>query len=625
MRVWSLLLLGAVTPPTVGAAPRYAMPAAVSRRLGVAERLGAADPDAPLMMTIVLRVRQLEALEALIAAQQQPGSPEYHRWLTPAEFAVRFAPLERSHGAVVGWLQQQGFTVQPGASRLRVDFSGSVAQVQRAFGVRMGHYRHRGRRVLANESAPLLPMEFAGLVGFVRLNTFPLAEPQVRLGGPGGTVNVMAPHDMYTAYDVAPVLAQGMDGTGQTIAVVARSDFDSGDVVRFQQLFGVPVHEPVRVFPGGSPGIGAAQGVCGTIRNRGEQQACIKAEETEVLLDVEWAGVMAPGATVLADISEFDVDAALVDVITRHPEAKIISMSFGGCERFNEDGLRLLSSFYAQAAAQGQTVLVASGDGGADGCRDGGAASVNALASDPNVTAVGGTGLDPGFNASGDATRYVRESAWNDVSGASGGGVSTLVAKPSYQAAPATPSDGARDQPDVALLASPPSPGYVIVVESRETIVGGTSVATPAWAGIVALLNQAARTDGAGALNYRLYALGRRQYAGQGPAVFNDVTRGDNNRNGVPGFGAGPGFDLVTGLGSPNVQRLVAAFAAPECTGDCNGDGAVTIDELLVGVNLALAEGTPVPCTAFDVNGDGHVTIDELVDAAGRALNGCAD
>jgi len=73
------------------------------------------------------------------------------------------------------------------------------------------------------------------------------------------------------------------------------------------------------------------------------------------------------------------------------------------------------------------------------------------------------------------------------------------------------------------------------------------------------------------------------------------------------------------------VQRLVAAFAAPECTGDCNGDGAVTIDELLVGVNLALAEGTPVPCTAFDVNGDGHVTIDELVDAAGRALNGCAD
>src|SRR6185295_17272599 len=104
-----------------------------------------------------------------------------------------------------------------------------------------------------------------------------------------------------------------------------------------------------------------------------------------------------------------------------------------------------------------------------------------------------------------------------------------------YQMIPGVPVDGARDQPDVALLASPSTVGYVIIFEGQLLVVGGTSVAAPAWAGIVALLNDAAGTDALGALNHRLYALVRRQYADGGRAVFHDVTVGNIGFNDVAG------------------------------------------------------------------------------------------
>jgi kumamolisin len=200
-----------------------------------------------------------------------------------------------------------------------------------------------------------------------------------------------------------------------------------------------------------------------------------------------------------------------------------------------------------------------------------------------------------------------------------------LVSKPAYQAIPGVPMDGARDQPDVALLASPGNAGYVVVFEGALNVVGGTSAAAPTWAGIVALLNHAASagSSGAGALNPRLYALGQRQYAEGGPAVFHDVTAGNNSFHGVPGASAGPGFDLASGLGTPNVDLLVHAFTPSACTGDCNGDGTVTIDELILGVDIALGATAVNACPLMDTNHDGEITIDELIAATNRALNGC--
>lgn len=625
---------------------RRAVPASVPGRLQAAAELGAADPDATLRMSLTLRLADSDALDRLIADQQRPGSADYRRWLTTDEFAARFAPPVAVYAELVAWLQQQGFTVSPSPARLRVDFTGTVRQAEAAFAVHMRRFVHRQREVLANVDVVSLPARFADLVGAARLNTFPLAHPALQVMEASTRVNTMAPDDMYTAYAVAPVLDGGIDGGGQTIAVVARSDFLASDVAAFQSRFGVAQRAPVKVFPAANPGIGSPNFACAGMHGQ-DLQTCLQGEEVEVVLDTEWAGAMAPGASVLVDISDRDIDASLLDVVNNHPEAKIVSISFGVCERLDASAVQTLHPLYAQAAVQGQTVLVASGDNGPDECADGGRASVNALASDPNVTAVGGTALDPAFDAGGSATGYAGERVWNDAAGASGGGASALVAKPAYQSGPGVPADGARDLPDVALLASPHSSGYIIVVENQLAIVGGTSVATPSWAGVVALLNTAGHADGLGALNYPLYDLARRQFAGGGAGVFHDVTVGDTAFNGLTGFAAAAGFDLATGWGSPVTDLLVQAFsqaaatatdtplASPTppptptatlprpCPGDCSGDGRVTVADLVALVDMLLGE-TPVQlCPAGDRNRDGTISVGEIIAAIDAELNGC--
>jgi subtilase family serine protease len=641
--VW--LLLGA---HVVHAVQRYELRNSVPGRATASRWVAAAASDESLQMSLTLRLRRPADLLPLISAQQDPQSPDYHRWLTPDEFAARFAPAAEDYRAVADWLHREGFTVRPMVSTARIDFSGRVRDVERTFSVHMNHYSHHGRRPLANEDPPQLPAEFAGTVDFVRLNTFPLAEPLVRLATSTGTVTAMAPSDMYTAYGMQSVLDAGRNGSGQTIAVVARSDFNVSDITSFQQQFSVPVRNPMKAFPSTNPGVGAPNGACQGIRNPREYQTCLQGEEGEVLLDTEWAGAMAPGATVLVDISGADIDTSLMDIVAHHPEAKVITMSFGACERLDSSDINVFGPLYAQAVAQGQAIMVSTGDDGADGCQDGRGRSVNVLASDANVTAVGGTALDPGFRANGAATGYVSERVWNDADGASGGGASTLVVKPAYQDAPGVPADGFRDQPDVSLLASPSNPGYVMVMEGSVAVAGGTSFSAPSWAGIAAILNDTLHTSGP--WNATLYALARQQYGGDGPAVFHDVTTGDNSFNRVSGgYVAAPGYDLATGLGSPDVAALVNALAATAststptptptsapsspspsatpfadvCVGDCSGSGDVTVEELVTMVNIALGTGELSSCPAGDRNDDGSVTIDEIVIAVNNALSGC--
>jgi pseudomonalisin len=667
------------------AAPSYQLRNSVPARATASRWARAADLDESLEMSVTLRLRNPDQLAALVAAQQDPRSPQYRRWLTPDEFAARFAPSLEEYETVVDWLQREGFEVRPHVSPLRIDFSGTVGRVERTFGVRMNHYRDRGGTALANENAPLVPAEFIDRVNVVRLDTFPLANPLLRISTSQAVVDAMAPADMYVAYGMQALLDRGVNGAGQTIAVVARSDFKASDVASFQQQFGVPVRNPVKVLPTTNPGIGAADGICHGIRNQQARDFCIQGEESEVLLDTQWANAMAPGATVLVDISGTDIDVSFMDIVTNHPEAKVITVSFGACEQFSAASGSLFRPMFLQAAAQGQTVLVSTGDDGSDDCGDGGGRSVNVLASDANVTAVGGTRLDPGFDANGDATGYVSETVWNDHAGASGGGVSTLVSKPAYQNAPGVPSGGWRAVPDVSLLASPMHAGYVTVVEGDIVVAGGTSASAPSWGGIVALLNQALHLDGTGPLNASLYALAQEQYARHGAAVFHDVTQGDNGFNGVPGYAAGPGYDLATGLGTPNVAALVQALemiatpptptasptatptmdptrtpsrtptpvatatstpsavptatasqaptsppptvtATPEpglCIGDCDHSGAVGIDELLTMVNIVLGTADPASCPGAEGTAAGPLTVADVITAVNNALNGC--
>jgi pseudomonalisin len=607
---------------------RVELPQAVSRRATAARQVGRANLDDALAMSITLPVRHQAELAALIEAQQRLGSPEYHHWLSPEEFAARFAPAPEEYETLARWLESQGFSVRRWESRVRLDFSGTVDRVEQSFGVRMNYYVHRGGTHLANENAPLVPAEFADRIALLRLNTFPLARPLVRPAGV--SLNTMAPHDLQIAYNARPVLDRGIDGAGQIIAVVARSDYSDSDVVQFQQEFGGSPLKPVKVFPQGtSPGIGAPNGVCRGVQPYAERRKCIWEEKGEVLLDVQWANAMAPGATVLVDIAgpalgvQADIDQSLFDIVNHHPEAKVITMSFGACERVDSSDHALFAPAYAQAAAQGQTVLVATGDDGVNDCGDGQGASVNVLATDSNVTAVGGTALDPGFDAGGNATGYRSESVWNDQYGASGGGISSIVAVPSYQLALGLSTGGFRSVPDVSLLASPISFGYVSVVDGNVSLVGGTSAGAPSWAGVIALLNQTGHPSGAGVANYRLYALAQKQYATAAAGPFHDIVSGNNGAGGIAGFAAGAGYDFGTGIGTPDVDLLSQAFAAAACPGDCDGNGTVTVDEILTAVNIALGTQAVSPCEAADTNSDGMVTVDELLQAVNRALNGC--
>src|SRR5262249_19110602 len=229
------------------------------------------------------------------------------------------------------------------------------------------------------------------------------------------------------------------------------------------------------------------------------------------------------------------------------------------------------------AAAEGMSALVSAGDDGVADCRrpDGSLApAVNVFAASPYVTAVGGTQLDPLFDAAGDATGYGGEAVWNDTTvmggGAGGGGRSAFFSKPSYQDLPGIPADGARGLPDVAFAARPGHPGVALVGGGLVPAfgVGGTSARAPVWAGMAALLVQK-RGGRLGLLNGELYELGSEQVLGLRAPVFHDVTAGSISLPGVPGPAAGPGYDLATGWGSFDAPALLAAFApGAACQGD---------------------------------------------------------
>jgi subtilase family serine protease len=236
-----------------------------------------------------------------------------------------------------------------------------------------------------------------------------------------------------------------------------------------------------------------------------------------------------------------------------------------------------VASIVNQAQSQGQAIMVSAGDQGAAGvvfsnnqCVTASTANVNELASNPLITSVGGTSLNAPFNAAGVITGYTSERVWDDPNdgmsiarggGATGGGASVFFPKPSFQSG-VTPADGARDQPDVALLASGFFPGAFFYNDEGGVgvlgVVGGTSFSAPAWAGIVDLLVQ--KSGGKlGSINSGVYALAS---AGQAAAGFHDITTGNNRFNGVTGFSAGPGYDQATGWGSVDINQFVTAMGA---------------------------------------------------------------
>ncbi len=525
---------------------------------------------------------QQRALDALLEAQQDPGSPQYHQWLTPEAFGRSFGVAERDLSTVVEWLEGHGFQVEPPApARREIIFSGTAAQVLSAFHTELHVYEIHGQRHYANASDPQIPLALADVVGgVVSLNDFlsqPLHRPaSLAPAGPeftSGGAHYLGPADFATIYDVAALYSQSVDGTGQSVAVLGRTDLKLSDVQSFRSDFGLPANNPNVVLNGPDPGVISVN------------------EQAEATLDVEWAGAVAKKATVQfvlsASTNSTDGIALSAEYAVNHQVAPVVSLSFGSCEAANgAAGNQFWNALWQQAAAQGMTVLVAAGDSGAAGCdspsetQASQGAGVNALCSSPFSTCVGGTEFSDASNPNaywsassnsttlGSALSYIPEAAWNQsgtVSGGSdlwagGGGASEVYSKPSWQTGPGVPSDGRRDVPDVSLN-SASHDGYLIVLNGQLNVIAGTSCATPAAAGLLALVVQKSALA-QGNVNPRLYTLAAQQASG-GASVFHDTQAGNNSVPGQAGFNAGPGYDEATGLGSVDAALLVNHWSDP--------------------------------------------------------------
>ena len=599
---------------------------------------GPVAPDSRLeRMMLVLRpdATQQQALEHLLAEQQDPLSPLYHQWLTPETFGQAFGVSDHDLTSVVAWLEGSGFRVEPiGASRRVVIFSGTAAQVNAAFHAELRRYRMNGAPHQANASDPQIPRALAPVVGgVVSLHDFH-TKPQHALAMPAaqaapeyseGGIHLLAPADFATIYDLAPLYGSSTDGTSQSIAVVGRTNIYLSDIASFRSEMGLPANPPTIILNGPDPGIVSQE------------------EQMEGELDVEWSGAVAKKAAIQFVVSASTQTTDGVDLsaqyIVDHNLAPVVSLSFGECESaMGTAENQFWNALWQQAAAQGMSVFVASGDNGAAGCDADSAAvatnglAVNGLCSPSYSTCVGGTEFSgdttdpalywsPNNNAStlGSAQSYIPEAAWNQsgiVTGgsglwSSGGGASSLYSKPSWQSGTGVPADGRRDVPDVALTAAGHD-AYLVCLNGQYYGVMGTSAATPSFAGVMAMVveRQNARQGNA---NPVLYGLRSRQAAGLS-AVFHEMTGGNNSVPGQAGYSAGAGYNLVTGLGSVDANNLVNAWSggstpsfqlAPSAAATSVAQGKSTTVALTVNVSggfqstVALAAGgVPAGLTA---------------------------
>jgi uncharacterized protein (TIGR03437 family) len=553
---------------------------------------GPVDPALPLpRVTLIFRgsAYQQADLKRLLAEQQNPSSPEYHRWLTPEQYAERFGVSQADVNLIVSWLQSQHLAVTAVArGRNWIAASGTAAAVETAFGTSLHRFRVNGELHYANATEPTIPATLQGVVKAIHgLHNFRM-KPRMRAANvqPGAArpayttglgTHYLGPGDLAAIYNLQPLYSSGITGSGQKLAVMGQVDIDLADIHQFRSFFNLPANDPQAILVPGSADPGTNQGDLG-----------------ESDLDLELSGAIAPDATILFVYSD-DVITSLQYAIDQNL-APVISISYGNCEAQTPESDALTQQSWAQQAnAQGITWIASSGDSGAADCSTGATSRLNSIlstdlpASLPEVTGVGGTTFNEGTgnywsttnNANmASALSYIPETAWNDgvVQGqfeASGGGASVYFSKPAWQSGTGVPSDGARDVPDIAVTASPNHDGLLTFTGGSEQVVGGTSLGAPFVAALTALLNQYVVSQGIqagpglGNINPQLYSL-----AQTAPAAFDDVTTGNNiitvtcsarQRNCTPGsigYSAGPGYDQVTGLGSLNAQAFFNAWVS---------------------------------------------------------------
>ena len=654
----TLAALALLAPAVHAAEPRVALSGAVSPqpRLRAAHLMGRLDPASVVHAGLILPLRNPAGLADLLRRQYTPDDPLYHQFLTPPEFTAKFGPTQADYDAVAAYARAQGLTISgKSAGRTLLNVAGSSAKIESAFGVQMSRYKlPSGETAYSNSAAPKLPrsiaVRVAGIAGlnnlarmrphFRRLEPNSLAHAPAPITGGGGSgsgpLGGLSPNDIKYAYDLASITplygtsaaapAGALTGAGQNIGLFELDGYVDGDIAQYASQFSLPAvltgtaSSVTPVLLGGFKGIPIDVG-----------------GKTEVTLDIDMILALAPAATGIY-VYEADQRVDPVAPITlftemannlnpngsNKPLLQVISCSWG-IDETQEDPAIISgeNTIFQQMAAQGQSLFCASGDSGAyDGYRiitTGTGTTIISTgltspltdnpASQPYATGVGGTTLrytKPGTTAAGVTTPgvYGGETVWSAGSPSvnpegSGGGISSLSAKPAYQAGFGVQSIR-REVPDVSLNADP-NTGYSIFVGNTGTdttkgaaeVVGGTSAAAPLWAAYVALINQQRTLNGLGSLGFvnpLLYPIaGGSSYL----ANFHDIVIGTNLF-----YQAGTGYDDASGLGSFRGAPLLAALSVNvnQGTGTATLSGTVTDNSLppvpLVGATVSAIVST---------------------------------
>ncbi len=532
----AIAMLGA--PVAQAAAPATAVTPLVGSTtpaLAYSHRVGALPTTQHLSIAVTLKLRNTAALSHFVAEASTPGTAAYGHYLTAAQFDAAYAPTQAQVNTVAAYLRSKGLSVtRVSGNRESLDVTGTTATVKAAFGTTESTYQdpYAHRDFYANDHAVVLPSSIAGLVSAVAgLDDHTVRTPDlVRKANvtPHATPSGVTPSQIDTAYRINKT---GENGSGETVALWEFDGYNASDLSTYNSTYGLsgPAATTVSVDSANynsNPGQG----------------------EGEVELDSEVVRAVAPQATQLvyeapnSDQGEIDIANAIVSA----DKVSAISISWGSCEQDTTPSvMTAVNSSFEQAVAEGISIYSAAGDDGSRDCT-GSTSGSGVLAVDfPGTsvydTSVGGTTLTMG---SGGA--YSSESAWDT----SGGGVSTLYSRPSWQ-----PGSGTmRTVPDVASNADPNS-GYAIYTGGSWQQIGGTSAAAPLWAGFTTLYNQkaaAASKANLGFANPAIYGIGE---GSSYSSALHDITTGGNQD-----YNAGVGYDEVTGWGSPIADSLMTAL-----------------------------------------------------------------
>jgi kumamolisin len=548
MRVATLITIAILTAALPATAASLEAPLSNSVQAVDAMPPTPAEPHKPYISRLGLRANELSQtlnfevvlkMRNFAELQQRVGKGEH---IPVQEMAEKYYPAAADYQKVVDWLVQQGFTIRrKDPSCMAVFVSAPVAQIQRKLSMSFARVTQDGTEYTSAISIPVVPANLGALM--VGINGL---QPHLRMhrhviNSTSGTGAPYEPRQLAQAYDASPLYNYDITGSNETIAIAIDTFPLMSDLTAFWNDFGVNRGTSTVTF---------IQVVPGTL----------PAPSGEETLDTEWSSSIAPGANVRVyasyDLEFSDLDEVYAQIysdVVNFPSLAIheMTMSYGAAEYYVPGSLlNTDDQYYAELAAAGVTIFASSGDVGATPSSSGGGGGRHLTpefpASDPNLAGVGGTSIT--VDANGNESSEV---VWNNIYGASGGGISTYFAKPSWQTGSGVTSSPMRQVPDVASAADPETGAYVILKGSAYEY-GGTSWSSPAWAGFCALLNQARANAGLTALGL----LGPTIYPQLGTGNFRDITSGNNIYESTGGYNAGPGYDLCTGCGAPDVTVL---------------------------------------------------------------------